>query len=303
MKNKFSHQICIINLDHPFELIESLYSNTKLIIKLFDSSEVKIKRFIGSNINVDGSGFLWQGKNNNSFSFETNKELLPNFKKSYFFKIMYINNSLLKENIIIELSIYKNTDDNSTIIDYSFGQFAYNDYTKKASMILLGFGIKDYFLNGVNNLKNYIEKSNELIKINHSLCLNTDLETAYKIFRDFNYTSKALGTDKFWKIQYKDNSIYSVSMNNGVNVDFHIYKELVNKDGSKTLFIHKYPSLNEWIKIEFFRISENSCILVHETKVPMKINSSLHNLISDYTLYILKKLKLFIETLKNPCFI
>ena len=92
-------------------------------------------------------------------------------------------------------------------------------------------------------------------------------------------------------------------MNNGVNVDFHIYKELVNKDGSKTLFIHKYPSLNEWIKIEFFRISENSCILVHETKVPMKINSSLYNLISEYNLYILKKLKLLIETEKDPSFI
>ena len=45
MKNKFSRQICIINLNHPFELIESIYSNTKLIVKLFDSSEVKIKRF------------------------------------------------------------------------------------------------------------------------------------------------------------------------------------------------------------------------------------------------------------------
>ena len=45
---------------------------------------------------------------------------------------MYINNSLLKENIIIELSIYKNTDDNSTVIDYSFGQFAYNDYTNES---------------------------------------------------------------------------------------------------------------------------------------------------------------------------
>ena len=143
-------------------------------------------------------------------------------------------------------------------------------------------------------------KSSQYSTICHSLLINIDFNEAYKIFRDFYFTAKVLGVDKTWKIKYEKNSIYSVKMNNGICMDFHIYKEENNEDGSKSIFYHKFkdntPSINEWIKGDFFSISKKKCYIIHETKIPLNIKSYLYYTIDNFTLYILNKWKFFVES-------
>ena len=132
------------------------------------------------------------------------------------------------------------------------------------------------------------------------MIFKSDLENAYKLFRDFNNTAKVLGMDKIWDIKYKNNSIYSVNMNNDISMDYHLYKEIENNDKSKTIYYHKYknkiPALNEWTKVDFYKIGENKCLIIHETKLPININSNVYNTISYYLLYVLKKLKYLFES-------
>ena len=300
MKNNFSSQIFIKVFDCPFEIIESIFQNHKLTKQFFESSYFKIKRFLGSNINIDGSGYIWQGKNQNNFSVESSTQYIKGFSKSYFFRIMHINESKINENISIETNIYKNTYDKSTIIEFCFTYSSNNNYINLIKETLLNFKIKDFIKLGCENLNNYIKNCSEFRTIYHSLLLNKDYKSAYKIFRDFYATAKALGTDKVWDIKYENNSLYSVNMNNGICIDYHIYKEEENDDNSKSIFYHKFkddiPSLNEWIKGDFYNISKDRCFLVHQTKIPLKINCNLHETINNYTFYVLKKWRAFVES-------
>ena len=300
MKKNLSSQILIQAFDYPFEIIESIFKNTKLIKDFFYSSIFKVKRFLGSDINIDGSGYLWQGKNKNSFSVESSTKSISNFTKSYIFRIMYINELMIKEHIFIEINIYKNTHDKSTLIEFCFSYKYNNNYINWIKETLLNYGIKDYLKIGFENLNKYLRNSSEFITIYHSLLINKDYKSAYKIFRDFYATAKALGTDKLWDIKYENNSLYSVNMKNGIYIDYHIYKEEENDNKSKSIFYHKFkddiPSLNEWIKGIFYNISKDKCFLVHETKIPLKINSNLHDTIYNFTFYVLKKWRTFVES-------
>ena len=92
MENIISNQIYIVSIDSPFESINSIFNNSKLILKLFESPIAKIKTFLGSNLNIDGSGYLWQGKNGNSFSVESSKAVqhIQLIFQNHFFSKYYI---------------------------------------------------------------------------------------------------------------------------------------------------------------------------------------------------------------------
>jgi hypothetical protein len=299
MQKFTSFQIYSNNFDFPFGLIESLSSNSKAI-SFFDNPIGKIKMFIGSDININGSGFLFQGKNNDSFSFECNAKCIPNFMKSYCLKILYINNSLIIENVSLDINIYKNTVNNNTFFELCLIQSKNNEKSKCLKEKLLSFDIKNHFRLSLNNIKKYINDSSkiEYMKSYHSMIIEADIENAYQIFRDYNNTAKVLGTDKIWDIK-KNNSIYHVNIGSGIIINYHIYKELENIDKSKSIIYHKYkddtPALNEWTKCDFFIIDDKKCLIITETKLPKNINSNLYNTFSDFISYILKKLKYLIE--------
>ena len=124
-------QIHIANLEFPFIVIESIFLNSKILKEIFESPIVKIKYYIGSDFNIDGSGFLFHGINNSTISVECTSKYMTNFMKSYFFKILNINGLHITENIGIEINIYKNSNNNTTIIEFSIGgEYNNNDYTK-----------------------------------------------------------------------------------------------------------------------------------------------------------------------------
>ena len=300
MQKQTSHQIIVINLDYPFRLIESIFADSNFP-RFFDNPIGKIKTFIGSDPNINGSGFLFQSKDNHSFSFECNSKGVPDFMKTYISKILYINNSSVIDNISLELNIYKNTDNNSTIVEFCLIHPKNNKKSDCAKKKLVDFKIKKHFIFSLNSIIKHINNSGKIehIKLYHSLIFKADLENVYQIFRDYNNTAKALGTDKIWEIK-KNNSIYSVNIGNGTTVYYDIYKETENNDKSKTLFVHKYkedsPALNEWIKIDFLGIDDKSCLIITETTLPKNISSKLYNTLSNFMLYILKKLKYSIES-------
>lgn len=308
MKKYLSTQIYCKTLECSFEIIEKVFDKSEIIIECFESPTVKIKRFLGSKLNIDGSGYLWQGKNRNTFSVMSSLKCSYNFAKFYCFKITYINELIIKEDISIDMNIYRNTHDNSTFIEFCFIYISDNNYINWIKNKLLEFELKDFIQNGCNNLNYYVINSSEFSTIYHSMLVNMNYKKAYKIFRNFYNTAKVLGVDKSWKIKYENNSIYSVNMNNGINMDFHIYKEEENaSDGSKSIFYHKFkdkiPSLNEWIKGQFFYISKDKCFLVHESKIPSNINCNLYNTINNFVLYVLRKWRIFVETQQNSLFV
>ena len=297
-------QIHIANLEFPFIVIESIFLKSKLIKEIFESPTVKIKNYIGSDFNIDGSGFLFH-INNSTISVECTSKYMENFMKSYFFKILNINGLYITENICIGINIYKNSNNNTTIIEFSIVEYNNNDYTKWVRDILLELKIKKYFEYICNRIKNYILNSTNISNIRytkmlHSILINVNYQIACKYLKDFNNIAKAIGTDKFWDIKYKNNLTYSVNMKNGVSVDYKIYKEIKNANESKSLFYHKYkngrPALNEWTKFDFFNIGKDICLLIHETKIPENINSFIYNTINVFVIYLLKKLKIFLES-------
>lgn len=299
-------QIYIKNFEFPFIVIESIFSKSNLIMKILESPIVKIKKFLGSDFNINGSGFLFFGKDNSKISVEYNSKDLKNFKKSMYFKILNINDYSIKENISIEINLYRNTNDDTTIAEFCFSQFNESNYAKWVRDKLFDLEIKKYFQNFCIRLKKYILNSSSSRNINlyHSLLINTNYEDAYKLFKDFNNTAKVLGTDKLWEIKFinnLNNSTYSVNMNNGVSIDYKIKEiEIENINDIKSLLYHKIkdniPALNEWTKVDFYKISNNKCLLIHETKIPENISSSLYNTIDNFTLYVLIKLKKLIES-------
>ena len=298
-------QIYTISLDFPFITIESIFLKSKIIKELFENDIVKIKNYIGSDFNIDGSGFLFHGINNSTLSIEITSKNITNFMKSYFLKILNINDFYIKENITIEINIYNNSYNNNTVIEFCFGECINNDYTKWVRAKLLKLKIKSYFEYICIKLKKYIINISNIsyiryIKMYHSIMIKVNYKTVSKYFKDFNYTAKAIGTNQLLDIKYNNNLTYSVNMNNGIIVNYQIYKEIKNLEESETLFFHKFkgnePALNEWTKIDFFNIDKNICLLIHETKLPENINSVLYNTIYDFTIYVLKKLKIYIES-------
>lgn len=292
-------QIYIVNLEFPFTVIESIFSKSKLIMEILESPIVKIKKFLGSDFNINGSGFLFNGKYNSKISVEYSFKNFENFKKSINFKILNINDCCIKENISVEINLYRNTNDDTTILEFCFNKFNDSDYTKWVRDKLLELEIKKYFQNLCIRIKNYISNSSSRnINMYHSLLINNNYEDTYKIFKDFNNTAKVLGTDKIWDIKFINNSTYSVNMNNGVSVDYNII-EIKNNNEAKSLLYHKFkdniPALNEWTKVDFYKISKNKCLLIHETKIPENLSSCLYNTVYTFTLYVLKKLKKYIE--------
>jgi hypothetical protein len=293
------------NLEFPFIVIESIFLNSKILKEIFESPIVKIKYYIGSDFNIDGSGFLFQGINNSTISVECTSKYMTNFMKSYFFKILNINGLHITENIGIEINIYKNSNNNTTIIEFSIGgEYNNNDYTKWVRDKLLELKIKKYFEYISNRIENYILNENNIsnirfTKMYHSILINVNYKIACKYSKDFNNIARAIGADKFWDIK-KNNLTFSVNMKNGVSVDYKIYKEFENVDESKSLIYHKYkdgrPALNEWTKFDFFNIGKDICLLIHETKIPENINSFIYITINDFTIYLLKKIKIFIES-------
>lgn len=300
INTNYSKQIYNIDLKYPFEIVLSIFNNSDLIRKFTDEvPKTKVKRFLGSSINIDGSGYIWQGKNENCFSFECNSKFLPDFFKSYFFKIKYINNDIIKEDISISMTLYKNTNEKTTVLEFSFCSKKKNNEIYSISSQILEFEFQNFLKISCDNLSKYIRNSGEKIILCQTLLLNLNYKVAFKLYLNFESIAKAIGTDKMWKINFKNDSKFSVSLNEKTCIDFQINKKEEDDDKNVAYIkksIDSIPSLNDWIKVEFHKIDEQKCLMIYQTKIPININIELYHKFFEYLSFILQKWKTFVET-------
>ena len=58
MQNYKSKQIYIAKLNYPFDTVKQIIINEEIINQILNNEEFKIKKFIGSNWLIKGSGFI-----------------------------------------------------------------------------------------------------------------------------------------------------------------------------------------------------------------------------------------------------
>lgn len=304
------------SLNYPLDSLQALFNNTGLMRKICQDKDFKLKRFLGSNHNINGSGFIFSGIENLSIVLESNVHVSMDFSKTYIYKISYINDQKMENDIFFEIHLIKNTCENTTIIKCQFRYLSDKDICwlienkQKAYIIIKKF---------CNKVKDYLMDSQELFtEMTYSIILNSNYKKCFYFFRNIRHFIKAVGAENYWKVNYYDYSnsstisnssneyqnkaCYSVKMNVGTIINYNIINE-EEKEGeymsvlfAKTSGIDEFPCLNKWIKCTFFKLDTNKTLLIHETKIPVNTPSPICNTLSNYTLYCIKKCKHALES-------
>ncbi len=303
-------QIYVHQFEYPFEAIMQLLLKTETFGQIFENENFKIKKFIGSDWVIKGSGFIIFFINNDtSVAFA-----LKNIKKNDFirvnrYKITHLNGEEFDEEIEIEASLVKNTIDNTTIIEVRLEfntDLAINNLEKYIAIPLIKKVIEKIY-SKINLIFQKITNINEnSIIVNHSFTIKRNYKEAFNFFYNWNNMAKSLKTDKIWKIKsenkeetnnkYKD---FYIIINQNIKLHYHVISIDEVKDEKIEIVYHKttdsIPALNNYIKFSFFNISKNLCFFLYETHLPLNISSSIYQTVSYYVFYCNKKSKNYIE--------
>lgn len=300
-------------LYYPLESLQSLFSNTKIMKEIYQDKEFKVKTFLGSNHNINGSGFIWSGLENFSLVLISNVIINMDFSTTYVYKISHLNEQALNEDVFFEIHLIKNTCENATIIKCNFRYRSNLNITLiKHSFQKISFIIKKF----CDKLKDYLIDSQELYTgIIHSIIIKRNYKETYNFYKNIRNFCKSIGTENQWEIfncsyekkskNVKDNNHKnkncSVKVNEDTIINYSIIKEEEKKDEYlsyiSTKTCGKIACLNGWLKFTFHKIDENTTLLIHETKIPVNTASPIFNTLNNYTLYCLKKCKNYLESL------
>ena len=299
-------QIYVHQFEYSFEAIMQLLLKTETFGQIFENENFKIKKFIGSDWVIKGSGFIIFFINNDtSVAFA-----LKNIKKNDFirvnrYKITHLNGEEFDEEIEIEASLVKNTIDNTTIIEVRLEfntDLAINNLEKYIAIPLIKKVIEKIY-SKINLIFQKITNINEnSIIVNHSFTIKRNYKEAFNFFYNWNNMAKSLKTDKIWKIKsenkeetnnkYKD---FYIIINQNIKLHYHVISIDEVKDEKIEIVYHKttdsIPALNNYIKFSFFNISKNLCFFLYETHLPLNISSSIYQTVSYYVFYCNKKSK------------
>ena len=306
MSNKKSKQIYITSFGYPIDSVGTIIFSNKAYELFCKIKDFHIKKFLGSDWTIIGSGFIFYGPNNLNVVLT-----VKNFEKNDFnvinnFTITYLNDNVYNNNNIdIVLSLIKNTDDNTTIMECKF------EFEKDSDLFyiqdLINFSIlKKMFSNFCNNLKILIRLSKDSLAINQSFIIRKNYKEAFNFFYNWNNYSKSLKTDIIWKIinenEEKDNKEYknySIIVNENIKIHYKVVSIEEKQDENIEIVYRKtrnsFPALNEYIKLGFFKIEKDLCYFLYNTHLPSNINSSMFQICSNYLYYCNKKCKIFFE--------
>ena len=232
--------------------------------------------------------------------------------------VTHINSIKSDKNIKLVLSLISNTSNNTTVIEYRLEYEKESDYDFIISLVDIKllqkilnqfcFDVKDLFK--TFSLEKQI--NSDLLILNHSFIIHKNYKEAFNFFYNFENIAKSLKTEDVWKIKKEnkqnDNEKYknfSVDINKNIKIHYKVIS--IKEDKNKIEIIYdktanSLPSLNSFIKFEFFNISNELCFFLYETRLPITINSSLFNTISDYIYYCNQKSKIYFEASKNIIF-
>ena len=306
MKKFKSKQLYIEKLDHPFDSLKQILYTEEVDEQIFIKDNFKIKKFLGSDWSIKGSGFIFYGPNNISVVFLIKNIENNDFIFSYKYLITHINGTEFNKEIYYYNTIIKNTNDNSTIIetrleyeiDFSLDELEkfINLSSIKKFINKIYLRIKLIFNEGFNKNKNLI--------INHSFIIKKNYKDVFNFFYNWNNMAKSIKADKSWKIipqqndkKYKD---FDIIINDNIKVHYHIISIDETKDVKIEIVYNKtnnssLPALNSFIKFSFFNITKDLCFFLYETHLPINISSSIYETISYYVYYCNNKSRRYIE--------
>ena len=309
-----SKQLFILNLKYPFESVHVLLFNSDFVKIIFEKSEIKLKSFIGSDWSIKNSGFSIYGPNDSNIVFELSSLTKNDFIRENNFLITQINNERLNFGLKAQFSVIKNTCDSTSILEarlnYQFDEDLkiFEKYIKISQLKEMINKIMD----SVQILLNQSSSDNKIPKLilNQSFMIKINYKDAFNFFYNWNNISKALKTDKGWKIvneendekdkkQYKN---FYILINSDIKINYRI--KSINKVKNEKIEIvydksgkNHLPALNNYIKFTFFNINKNLSLFLYETHLPYNIASSLYKTVSYYLFYCNNQSKKYIENL------
>lgn len=298
-------QLYIRKFNYPMETINYLCCNDDAL------TNIKLKKFIGSDWDIKGSGYLWTGQNNLSSVFTIEGLDQNDFNINKYFIVSYLNNVKLKNKIILEFSLFRNTYDNTTIADFRI-KYEKDDALEEIGKISPIQKYQKVFEIYCNDLLNIFKETNNKsnIILNHSFTIKTNYVNAFNFTSDLKNTAKILNTDKVWDIQCdkreEGKQIYFdfiITINQNVVIKYKAVK--INKIKNKQIEIeykkscNSVPAMNEYMKYYVCNISKDLCYFLFQTSLPINISSFIFNTVSNYINYCNKKTKKVIENLAN----
>ena len=186
MSNKKSKQIYITSFGYPIDSVGTIIFSNKAYELFCEIKDFHIKKFLGSDWTIIGSGFIFYGPNNLNVVFTVTNFEKNDFNVINYFNITYLNGNVYNNNNIdIVLSLIKNTDDNTTIMECKF------EFQKDSDLLyiqdLINFSIiKKMFSNFCNNLKMLIRLSKDSLAINQSFTIRKNYKEAFNFFYNWN---------------------------------------------------------------------------------------------------------------------
>ena len=300
-----SKQIYITTFLFPINSVNSIFFKNEIFDLLCTKKDFYIKKFIGTDWSVIGSGFIFYGPNNLKSVFTISDIINNDFNIINKYLITYLNDIQNNNNIKVVLSLINNTINYSTIVEFSI------EYEKDSDLLYLNeiiniSLIKEKISQFCYELNSLIKAQNDNLIINHSLIIKKNYKDSFNFFYNWNNIAKSLKTDKVWKIisenEEKDNKEYknfSIIINENIKIHYRVIL-IEEKEGEKIEIIYNktgnsFPALNEYIKMSFINIDRDLCYFLYETHFPMNISSSLFQTTFNYIDYCNKKSKKYLE--------
>ena len=311
---KISKQIIIINLKYPFESVHILLFNSDFINKVYENTEYKIKSFIGSDWSIKNSGFSFYGPNGFNIVFVLLSITKNDFIRENNYLLTQINNERLNFGLEAQFSVIKNTSDSTSIVEVRLN-YQFDDDLKMFEKYIKISQLKEIYnkiMDSIQILFNQSSGDNKIPKLilNQSFIIKKNYKEAFNFFYNWNNISKALKTDKGWKIvngendekdkkQYKN---FYILINSDIKINYRV--KSINKVKNEKIEIvydksgkNYLPALNNYIKFTFFNINNKLSLFLYETHLPYNISSSLYKTISYYLFYCNNQSKKYIENL------
>lgn len=312
MTNFNSKQIYITSFDYPLNSVKTIFFKRQLFDQLYKKKECNVKMFIGSDWSIIGSGFQFNGPNNLKIVYTISKIVKGDFEHISKYLVTYINSEKSDKNIALVLSLISNTSNNSTVIEYrlEYEKESDYDYIIKILDISLFQKILSKFCFDANDLfKRYNNENinnSEYIRMNHSFIIQKNYKEAFNFYYNWENIAKSLQTEDIWKINQENNKndansnykSFSVNINKNIKIVYKIVSLKEDKNKIEIIYnktANSFQALNAYIKMEFINLSKDTCFFLYETHLPININSSLFNTISNYLYYCNKKSKIYFE--------
>ena len=209
-----SKQIYITTFLFPINSVNSIFFKNEILDLLCTKKDFYIKKFIGTDWSVIGSGFIFYGPNNLKSVFTISDIINNDFNIINKYLITYLNDIQNSNNIKVVLSLINNTINYSTIVEFSI------EYEKDSDLLYLNeiiniSLIKEKISQFCYELNSLIKAQNDNLIINHSLIIKKNYKDSFNFFYNWNNIAKSLKTDKVWKIisenEGKDNKEYKKS--------------------------------------------------------------------------------------------